>query len=70
LRKERWLRVFENRALRTKFGPKRDEGTRDRRELHNEELNYMYCSHRIVWVNKSRMIQTRHVARMGERRGA
>jgi hypothetical protein len=70
LRKECWLRVFENRVLRIIFGLKRDEGTRERRELHNEELNYMYSSPRIVRVNKSRMIQTWHVARMGERRGA
>ena len=27
LRKERRLRVFENRVLRRKFGPKRDEVT-------------------------------------------
>jgi hypothetical protein len=27
LRKERWLRVFENRVLRRIFGPKRDEVT-------------------------------------------
>ena len=70
LRKERWLRVFENRVMRTIFGPKRDEGTRERRELHNEELNYTYTLPRIVRVNKSRMIQEWHVARMGERRGA
>jgi hypothetical protein len=63
--------VFENRVLRTIFGPKRDEGTREWRELHNEELNCMYSSPRIFRVNKSRrMIQAGHVARMGKRRGA
>ena len=36
LREERKLRVFENRVLRRIFGPKRDEGKRDWRKLHNE----------------------------------
>jgi len=27
LREERWLRLFENRMLRTQFGPKREEVT-------------------------------------------
>jgi hypothetical protein len=35
-REERRLRVFENRALRRIFGPKRDEVTREWRKLHNE----------------------------------
>jgi len=34
----RKLRVFENRALRRIFGPKRDEVTGEWRKLHNEEL--------------------------------
>ena len=38
LREERRLRVFENRALRRVFGPKRDEVTGEGRKLHNEEL--------------------------------
>jgi hypothetical protein len=41
LREERWLRVFENRALRI-FGGKRGEVTREWRKLHNEELNDLY----------------------------
>ena len=44
LRKETRLRVFENRVLRRIFGPKRDEVTGERRKLHNEELNDLYCS--------------------------
>jgi len=32
------------RVLRRIFGPKRDEGTRQRRKLHNEELSDLYCS--------------------------
>jgi hypothetical protein len=31
--------VFENRVLRRKFGPKKDEVTGDWRKLHNEELH-------------------------------
>jgi len=39
LREERRLRVFQNRALRRIFGPKRDEVTGEWRKLHNVELN-------------------------------
>jgi hypothetical protein len=42
LREERRLRVFENWVLRRIFGPKRDEVTREWRELHNEELHVLY----------------------------
>jgi hypothetical protein len=67
-REERRLREFENRVLRRIFGPKRDEGTRERRKLHNEELNDLYSSLNIIRViNSKRMRQARHVARMGER---
>jgi hypothetical protein len=38
LRKERRLRVFENRVLRRIFGPKRDEVTGVWIKLHDEEL--------------------------------
>jgi hypothetical protein len=44
LREEHRLRVFENRVLRRIFGPKRDEGTGERRKLHNEELRDLYSS--------------------------
>jgi hypothetical protein len=70
LRKERRLRVFENRALRRIFGPKRDEVTREWRKLQNKELNDVYCSHNNVMVIKSRRKRwAGHVARMGERGG-
>jgi hypothetical protein len=63
------LRVFENTVLRRIFGPKRDEATGEWRELHNEELNDLYCSPNSVRVIKSRMRWAGHIARMGERRG-
>jgi hypothetical protein len=42
LREEHRLRVFENRVLRSIFGPKRDEETGEWRKLHNEELRDLY----------------------------
>ena len=65
---ERRLRVFENRVLRRIFGPKRDELTWEWRKEHNEELNDLCCSPNTVWVIKSRIRWTGHVARIGERR--
>jgi hypothetical protein len=65
------LRVFDNRALRIIFGPKRDEVTGDWRKLHNEELHNLYSL-----PNKMRMIKWRrmrweaHVAPMGEERNS
>jgi len=52
LREEHRLRVFENRVLRRIFGPRRDEGTREWRKLHNEGLNDLYSLHNIVLVIK------------------
>ena len=42
LREERKLRVFENRVLRTIFGPRTGGVTGEWRRLHNEELNEFY----------------------------
>jgi len=52
MRGEQRLGVFMNRVLRRIFGPKGDEGTRDWRKLHNEELNDLYCSPNVVRVRK------------------
>jgi hypothetical protein len=69
LRKERRLRVFENRVLRI-FGFKRDEVTGEWRKLHNEELNNLYSPRDIFRVTKPRRRRwAGHVTRMVERRG-
>ena len=62
------MTVFENRVLRTTFGPKRDEVTGEWRKLHNEELNDLYCSPNIIRVIKSRMTWPGDIQRMGEKR--
>jgi hypothetical protein len=58
--------MFENRVLRRIFGPKRDEVTGDWRKVHNEELQYMYCS-----PNITRMIKVKkdEVGRAGSTSG-
>ena len=64
------MRVFEKRLLRRMFGHKKDELTGEWKNIHKEELNYMYCSAIIFRVIKSRKMRwAGHVARMGERRG-
>jgi hypothetical protein len=71
LRGEHRLRVFENRALRRIFGPKRDEVRGGWRKLHNEEQHDLYSSPSIVRVIKARRMRwAGHVARMGEVRVA
>jgi hypothetical protein len=63
--------VFENKALRKRFGPKWVEITGRCRELHNEKLYDFYPSPNIFLVIKLRRMRwTEHVARMGDRRGA
>jgi hypothetical protein len=48
LREECRLRVFENWVLRTIFGPKRDEVTREWTELHIKDFNGLYSSRNIM----------------------
>jgi hypothetical protein len=61
--------VFENRVLRSVFGPQGLEVTREWRELHNEELNDVYSSPNSVRAIKLRRMRwAGHVERMGERR--
>jgi hypothetical protein len=62
--------VFEKRVPRRIFGPKRDEVTKEKKKLQNEELTDLYCSPIIVQVIKLRRMRwEEHVACMGERRG-
>jgi len=68
-REESRLWEFEKSVLRSIFGPKRDEVTREWRKLH-EELNDLYSSPNTVRVIKSRRMRwAGHAARMGEGRG-
>jgi len=60
--------MFENRMLRTVFGPKRDEVTGEWRKLHNEDLNDLYSSPNTVRLIKSRRMRwVGHLSRMGRR---
>jgi hypothetical protein len=47
-------RVFESRALRRMFGPKRNEMVGGWRKLYNEELHSLYSSPSVIRVIKSR----------------
>jgi hypothetical protein len=62
--------VFENRALRRIFRPKRDEVTAAWIKLHKEVLNDLYFSSNIVRAIKSRSMRwAEHLARLEDRRG-
>jgi hypothetical protein len=64
------LRVFENTALRRKFGPKRHDVTGEWKKLHNGLHNF-YSSPNIIWQIKSRRVRwAGYMARMGEERKA
>jgi hypothetical protein len=59
--------VSQNRVLRRKFGPKRDEVTGSRRKLHNEELYNVYSAASVIRMIKSRRMKcSEHVACMEE----
>jgi hypothetical protein len=63
--------VFENRALRRIFAPKRDEVTGGWRKLHNVELHKLCSSPSLIRMIKSRRVRwTGTVARMGNKRNA
>jgi hypothetical protein len=56
-------------VLRRIFGPKRSEVTGGWRNMHNEELFYLYFSPSIIrMIKPKRMMLAVHVARMGEKR--
>ncbi|KAJ4428332.1 hypothetical protein ANN_24351 [Periplaneta americana] len=70
-KREKRLRVFENKLLRKTFGSKRDEVTGEWRKLHNTELHALYSSPDIIRNIKTRRLRWEgHVARMGESRNA
>jgi len=52
LREEHRVMVFERRALRRIFGPKREGRTGDWRTQHNEELHDLYFSADIIKMMK------------------
>jgi hypothetical protein len=63
--------MFENRALRRIFGPKKEEVVGGCRRLHNEELHNLYASQNIIRMIKSRKWKwTGYVACMGEMKNA
>jgi hypothetical protein len=50
------MRVFENRVLRRRFGPKRDEVKGNMRKLHSGELHNLHSSsHNIRKIKSRRM---------------
>jgi hypothetical protein len=49
--------VFENRVLRSIFGPMKDEVAGRWRKLHNEELHDLYSSPSIITIIRSRRMR-------------
>jgi hypothetical protein len=63
--------VSGNRVLRRIFGPKRDEVTRGRRKLYNEELHNLYPSPNIIITMKSRRMRSAaHATHAGKKGNA
>jgi hypothetical protein len=68
---EHRLGVYENRALRGKFGSKRDEMIGGWRKLHNKKLYNLYSSPSIIRIIKSRRMRwVEHELGMREKRNA
>ena len=65
MRKERRVRVFENRVLGRIFGPKKDEVTGECRKLHNDEINDLYTPNIVRVVKSKGMRWEGNVASMG-----
>jgi hypothetical protein len=57
LRRERRLRMFENRVVRKLFRPKWDENVGEWRRLRIEERSDLYSPPNIIRVIKSRRIR-------------
>jgi hypothetical protein len=71
LRKERKLKVFENRVLRKIFGPERDEIIGIWRQRHDEELHNLNSSPNKIRMTKPRRMRWEgHVTSMIEKRNA
>jgi hypothetical protein len=54
LGEEHRLRMFENRVLRRKFGPKKEEVVGGQSRPHNKELHTVYASSNIMRVINQR----------------
>lgn len=48
------LRLFENRAIRRLFGPKREEVTGRCRKLHKGELHERHCPPNVITIITNR----------------
>jgi hypothetical protein len=60
--------VFQNRVLRSIFGPKGDKVTEGWRKLHNEELHNLYSLPSLNRTIRSRRMRCAgHVAQVGDK---
>jgi hypothetical protein len=63
--------MFENRALKRIYEPKKEKVAGGWRGLHNEKLHKLYATQNIVMmINSRRMGWAGHVAHMGKMRNA
>jgi len=68
-REEYGLRVFQNKVLRVTFECRREEVTRNRRELDRDGLYDVQSRNIVTMIISRRMIQAWHVVPMGRRKG-